>query len=71
VIELSLNNKDFDPKFYTQIQNSYEINEKIIFPVRYCDLALCSLIGITVYDMSKPFTESLVAGTTIDLFDEK
>ena len=47
------------------------MGEKIIFPIRYCDLATVSLIGITIYDMKKPYAESLLAGTTIDIFDEK
>jgi hypothetical protein len=34
-------------------------------------LAPLSQIGITIYDMRRPFDESIVAGTTLDLFDEK
>ena len=71
IIELSLNNQVFEPKFYTGIQNSYDIEEKIIIPIRYSDLATVSLIGVTIYDMKKPYSDSLVAGTTVDLFDEK
>jgi hypothetical protein len=71
VIELSLNNQVFEPKFYTGIQISLDIEEKIIMPVRYCDLANASLLGITVYDMKRTLDESLIASTTIDLFDEK
>ena len=71
IIQLSLNNKIFEPKFYTGIQSSLELSEKIIFPIRYCDLANSTLIGITIYDMNKPYAESLVASTTLDLFDEK
>ena len=36
----------------------------------YCDLAIKSLVGISIYDMRRPFENSLVASTTIDLFDE-
>ena len=71
VVEIILNNKSLEPKFYTGIQGAFEINDKIIFPLRYCDLAPISIIGITLYDMKKPFDESVIAGTTIDLFDEK
>jgi hypothetical protein len=71
IVELSLNNQIFEPKLYTSLVNSYEIGEKIIFPIKYCDLAPLSKIGITIYDMKKPFDESIVAGTTVDLFDEK
>lgn len=71
VVELHLNGYPFEPKFYTSLQKSYEINERIILPLRYCDLAMISLIGITVYDMSRPIAESVVAGTTIDMFDQK
>ena len=39
--------------------------------MRYCDLAMKSLVGISIYDMRRPFEKSLVASTTIDLFDEK
>jgi hypothetical protein len=28
-------------------------------------------VGITIYDMHRPVTESVVASTTIDLFDAK
>lgn len=71
MIELSLNNQVFSPKLYTFIRNSYEISEKIIFPLRYCDLAPVSTIGFSIYDMKRPFSESLIGSTTIDLFDEK
>ena len=71
IIELSLNSKVFEPTFYSGIHNTFEVGEKIIFPIRYCDLATVSLIGITIYDMKKPYAESLLAGTTIDIFDEK
>jgi hypothetical protein len=39
--------------------------------MRYCDLAMKSLVGISIYDMRRPYENSLVARTTIDLFDEK
>ena len=29
------------------------------------------MIGITIYDMKRPYDESLIASSTIDLFDEK
>ena len=38
-------------------------------PLRYCDLAPISLLGITIYDMHRPIAESVVASTTIDLFE--
>jgi len=34
-------------------------------------LATISLIGITIYDMMRPFEESIIASSMIDLFDEK
>ena len=46
-----------------------EINEQITVPIRYCDLAQLSLLGITIYDMHRAVAESVVASTTIDLFD--
>lgn len=45
------------------------INEQITIPIRYCDLAQLSLLGITIYDMHRPVSESVVASTTIDLFE--
>lgn len=54
IIELKLNGTSFEPKFYTTLHKTYDINEKIIMPMRYCDLAMNSLIGITIYDMKRP-----------------
>jgi Phosphoinositide 3-kinase C2 len=71
VVELKLNGKTLEPKLFTTLQRAFEVNEKLIFPLRYCDLALVSLIGITIYDMRRPLAESVVASTTIDLFDGK
>lgn len=45
--------------------------DKIIFPIQYQDLSPHAQIGITVYDLTKPHEQSLVAGTTVDLFDSK
>lgn len=71
IAEVSINNQTFDPKLYTKILSSYEINERIIFPIRYKDLGPISKIGITIYDMKRKYEDSAIAGTTIDLFDEK
>lgn len=71
VVELTLNGTPFEPKFYTGLQKTMDINEKVILPLRYCDLAAVSLVGITIYDMQRPVAESVVASTTIDLFDAK
>lgn len=71
VVELSLNNQGFQPQFYTGIQSRYEVEEKIVFPIKYQDLGAVSMVGITIYDMKRPYDDSLVAGTCIDLFDEK
>ena len=70
IVELRLNGKPFEPKFYTGLHKTFEVNEKIVIPMRYNDLAMISLIGITIYDMRRPLAESIVASTTIDLFDE-
>jgi hypothetical protein len=53
VVELRLNGKPFQPNFFTGLKKNYEIKEKIIIPVKYCDLALVSLVGITIYDMKR------------------
>jgi Phosphoinositide 3-kinase C2 len=71
VVELRLNGRPFEPNFFTSLKKNFEIKEKIIIPIKYCDLSLVSLIGITIYDMKRPFVESVVASTTIDLFDNK
>ena len=71
VVELSINNQAHEPKLYTGIHNSYEIGENIIFPIRYMDLGPITKLGITIYDMKKDYEDCLVAGTTIDLFDDK
>ena len=39
VIELKLNGKTFEPKFYTSLQKSFEVMDKIVIPIRYCDLS--------------------------------
>ena len=61
----------FEPNYFSPLKKNFEINEKVVFPMRHCDLAMKSLMGITIYDMRRPFETSLVASTTIDLFDEK
>lgn len=43
----------------------------MVIPIRYCDIGPLSIIGISIYDMKKPYSESLIAGTTIDIFDYK
>jgi len=53
------------------LKKNFDIKEKIIVPIKYQDLALVSLLGITIYDMKRPYAESVVASTTIDIFDEK
>jgi hypothetical protein len=71
VVEIKLNGIKFEPSYFTPLKKSFDINEKIVFPMRYCDLAIKSLVGITIYDMRRPIDTSIVASTTIDLFDEK
>jgi hypothetical protein len=71
IVELIMNGRPFEPKFFTALKSGFEFNEKIIIPISYCDLSLVSLIGITIYDMCRPLAEGVVASTTIDLFDEK
>ena len=71
VVELKLNGVMFEPTYFTTLKKSFDINEKIVFPMKYCDLAMNSLVGISIYDMRRPIETSLVASTTIDLFDEK
>lgn len=51
--------------------NSFEIGEKITFPMKVSDLAYKSKIGISIYDMNKPYAESLLGSTTVDIFDKK
>ena len=60
----------FQPNYFSPLKKNFEISEKVVFPMRYCDLAIKSLVGISIYDMRRPFENSLVASTTIDLFDE-
>jgi hypothetical protein len=60
----------FQPNYFSPLKKNFEIIEKVVFPMRYCDLAIKSLVGISIYDMRRPFENSLVASTTIDLFDE-
>jgi hypothetical protein len=69
IVEISLNNQAFEPKLFTGIRNSFEVGERLVFPLRYCDLSPVSILGISIYDMKKPYSESLVGSTTIDLFD--
>lgn len=71
VVELRLNGTPFEPKFFTSLHKTFEINERLTIPLRYCDLAAVSLLGITLYDMRRPLAECVVASTTIDLFDRK
>jgi len=60
----------FQPNYFSPLKKNFEIIEKVVFPMRYCDLAIKSMVGISIYDMRRPFENSLVASTTIDLFDE-
>mmetsp|Transcript_44427 Transcript_44427/g.43098 ORF Transcript_44427/g.43098 Transcript_44427/m.43098 type:complete len:105 (-) Transcript_44427:2223-2537(-) len=71
VVEMSLNGKPLEPKLYTGINSSYAIKEKMVIPIKYCDLSPLSIIGISIYDMKKPFETALIGSTTIDLFDQK
>lgn len=48
-----------------------DVMEKVIFPIQYKDLSPNALVAITIYDLTKPYKESLVGSTTIDLFDSK
>ena len=47
------------------------LDEYIVFPVPICDLAYNTVIGISVFDMSKPIADSLIGSTTVDVFDKK
>jgi hypothetical protein len=69
VVELFINGTRFEPNYFTSLKINFDISERITLPLRYCDLGIISLIGITIYDMSRPYQESVVASTTIDLFD--
>ena len=60
----------FQPNYFTPLKRNFEISENIVVPIRYCDLSMKSILGITIYDMRRPFEQSVVASTTIDLFDE-
>jgi hypothetical protein len=70
-VELFQNGSPLDPKIYTKMFNSFEIGEKITFPMKVSDLAYKSKIGISIYDMNKPYSESLLGSTTVDIFDKK
>ena len=53
----------------TLLQDSFLVEEKIIFPIKIQDLPNNAILGMTLYDMKRPQREALLAATTISVFD--
>ena len=51
--------------------SSYELSQKIEFPIRICDLTPNTHIGFTIYDLSRSSAMGPLASTMIDVFDNK
>ena len=71
VAELWLNHQKYEPDIQTGVLTSYELAQTIDFPICIKDLTQNTHVGITIYDMAKPFKDSLLASTVLDIFDSK
>jgi len=71
VCELYQNHRLFEPKMQTGLLSSFELAKEFEFPIRICDLTPNTHVGISIYDLSKPRDQSLLACTALDIFDQR
>lgn len=71
VVELWLNHQHYQPEIKTGVLTSFELMQDIDFPIRIKDLTQNTHVGMTIYNMAKPFKDSLIASTVLDIFDSK
>jgi hypothetical protein len=69
VCGLYLNHQLQEPRVQTGLISSYKIDQEFEFPLRICDLTPNTHLGFSIYDLGKPMEESLLASTSIDVFD--
>ena len=67
-VDLIQNGQVVDPKIYTGVKFSYELDEMIELPLRVCDLAPLSSLAISIYNM-ETIGECPIASTVVDIFD--
>ena len=72
-IEVSLIQFDkvMQPKLFTGVKYSYELNEVMTFPLKFKDLAPYSRLAIEIYNLDRDEADQPIASTVIDLFDSK
>lgn len=69
-IDIIQNGVVIEPKIFTGVKYSYELDDVIELPLKICELAPLSSLAISIYSMDK-VEEIPIACTVIDLFDSK
>ena len=70
VLELTVRDGEVQHTHWTPLMRHFDFEEEVVvFPIKYRDLPIYAKIGITIYDVNKPSADSLVASTTVSLFD--
>jgi len=59
-----------EPKIFTGVKYSYELDDQIELPLKVCDLAPLSSLAISIYNIDR-IEQEPIASTVIDLFDAK
>jgi len=71
VIKLIVNGLVIEPEQISELVLTQEFNENIIFRYRYKDLTPDSCICVNIHSMQLPQDKSLIASSTVNLFDEE
>jgi Phosphoinositide 3-kinase C2 len=58
------------PKIFTGVKYSFDLDDIIELPLKVCDLAPLSSLAISIFSMDR-VEETPIASTVIDLFDSK
>jgi phosphatidylinositol 3-kinase len=70
-VKLVINGTVFEPESITDVILTEQFNEQIIIRYKYKSLPLNSYLNINIYSLQLPKEESLLATTSVNLFDEK
>ena len=57
-----------EPKIFTGVKYSFEIDDVIELPLKVCELAPLSSLAISIFSMDR-LDDTPIASTVIDLFD--
>ena len=69
-IDIIQNGVVIEPKIFTGVKYSYELDDVIELPLKVCELAPLSNLAISIFSMDR-VEETPIACTVIDLFDSK